>query len=185
MREHWEPNWSGFDPNIVEKFQPMTEKQRFWYLFHNPTTSLKNYLAYEYEGKLEYQIIIDIDILKKNDSELEKSTQQSVLQAVPEVFKFTENQTYHVFRNLFFIQADSIEEALNIVEQLEQNIKNIEVQATIWFEDDSKEVFIKSGIVEVRFYYGIGTTIQKAEENLNKNKRSVPERKNGQGFSNY
>ena len=133
-------------------------------LLVDPLTGLGNRRAYDESERMPIQAMIDVDSLKAVNDIMGHSAGDEVLKAVGQALGRHAARAYHASGDEFIVEGNTWEEAADQIEKAREFLNQATIEATA--PDGTKYTYKGLGIS-----YGIGSTLEEADQNLAGNKR--------------
>ncbi|NOU12757.1 MAG: diguanylate cyclase, partial [Methylococcaceae bacterium] len=127
-------------------------------------TGIKNRRAYEESDKLPAQVSIDADSLKWINDNMGHDSGDKLLKTIAKALSEQTEEAYHISGDEFVVQAASQDEAVAIMDRVQERLKNAKVET----ENSNGEIVTVNG---VGVSYGSGKTIEEAERGLQPDKQ--------------
>ena len=141
----------------------MSEDEMRQALLKDDLTGLGNRRAYEENPRKPVQVSADADSLKWINDNMSHGAGDKMLQAIGRAFKARNADAYHPSGDEFWVQADTVDEANQIMRDVVADLES----AVIEFALPNGETITKTGI---GLSYGTAETIEAAEKRLQANK---------------
>lgn len=151
------------------KVQDMTPEEMKKALLTSDVTGIKNRRAYEETPRKPVQVSIDADSLKWINKEMSPATGDKLLKTVAQAINEETDAGFHFSGDEFMVEANTPEEANQIMERVNERLKQAEITA----KKPDGTIIVKKGL---EITHGIGETKDAADYALSQEKTAREQR---------